>query len=117
MTEDVAIALVGKGIHTFLICFGEEIKEILNVGMMHERAIFFCAEKLSEVKSYILIGIVTHKSAEVVGVDIQTRQTCVWIMVAGVVNIPLGFGALLHHIIPRVDFVLIIVVKQIERSA
>ena len=38
-------------------------------------------------------------------------------MVAGMVFVPLGLGALFHDVIPGEDFLLFIFVEQIERCA
>ena len=116
VTEDIAVSLVGKGIHTLLVGLCKKIEEIFNVGLMHELAVIVSAEELAEVESYIFIGILIHQSAEVVCVDIKARETCVGVMIAGVVNIPLRFGTLLHNVIPRVDFFLLEVVKKIKGS-
>ena len=117
MAEDVAVAFVGKRIHTFLVSLREKVKEILNVAAVNKFAAIVDTEELAEVERYIFVGILVHKSAEVVGIDVQARKSGIWIMVARVLNIPLGLGALLHNIIPSVYFFLLEIVEQIERRA
>ena len=70
------------------------------------------AEEFLEIEGRIFYVLETCKGfAEIEGKDVQTWQTSVWIGVSKVVEIPFGLGSLLHHIVPSVDFVFLVVVQ------
>lgn len=70
---------------------------------VNELAVFSGAEELAEVEGNVLVGKLVHEPPEVVCVDIHARKTRVGVMVAGMCEIPLCFGALLHNVIPGVS--------------
>ena len=117
VAEYVAIILVGKRIATISVFFGEQIEEGAHIVGVDECAILFHTEKLTEIESHILVDKVVEQSPKVVGEDVHRGQSGVGVGVAWVCLIPCCLGALLHHIVPCVDVVFLVVVEQVEWCA
>ena len=115
MAKDTAILVIAVWIKAVFVILAEKREEVIYIFFVDERLIFTCTEELSEVKCLFIICIVAHQRSEVVGIDIDGRQGFIRIGVAHVCQIPFCLSTLLHHIVPSEDFVLCVVVKQIER--
>ena len=75
-----------------------------------------CTEKFTEVKcnTFILISIRSlHLSTQIKSTDAQFWQITIWIVITWVLIIPFSLAALLHHIIPRVYVIILILTKEI----
>ena len=84
---------------------------------MDETVVVACAEELAEVKGFFILHIVAHERPKVVGVDVDGRQRFVGVQLARVDQVPFGLSTLLHHVVPREDFVLAVVVEEVEGRA
>ena len=114
MTEDVAVGVVGIGIVTILVLLRKQVEEGQHVFFMLERSVAAHTEKLREVECHIFIDKLVQEASEVVSVDVHLGQAGIGVGVAEMYFVPFLLGALLHDIVPRVDFFLLIIVEQIE---
>ena len=82
---------------------------------MNKESVFINSEELVEVKSQLFVLVFTKHLPEVKGKDIQMRQGSVGVGVAFMKDVPVPFSLLLHDIIPRVNSITGMFIKQIKR--
>ena len=75
-------------------------------------------EELLKVECRVLYVIEAGQClAKVKGEDIEPWESSIWIRIPEVIKIPLGLGLLLHHIVPSINLVFLVIFEQIERSS
>ena len=84
---------------------------------MHKATTLVHTEELAEVERHVLIDKLMQQPPQVVGVDVHHGQYGIRVVVARVRLCPLLLGALLHHVIPCINLVLLEIVEQVERCA
>ena len=117
MTEIAAPLLPTERITLRASKKGEEVVDVVVMAEMLVVAAAVHAEELGEVECMVPVLIVFQLHAEVVGIDVQARETCIGVGVAVMGLVPLLLGALFHHIVPGEDVGLVVVVEQVEWSA
>ena len=96
--------------------------ELANIRFRYLASILFgiaCpdTEKFVELERHSRPDAILGQFAEGESEDLHTRQTCVGIRVAIVVILPFELSSLLHHIVPCVDFLIVVIVEKVEWSA
>ena len=116
MTEHIAPLFAAERI-IVVVAFDKQVKKIFNVRRVN-KFILVRAEEFAEIESFVLnvIGLI-QKLAQVVGVNVHLGQFGVGIVFKRKFFFEVGFGSLLHNVIPSVNAFLVEVVKQIERRA
>ena len=75
------------------------------------------AEEFLEVECRVFYILKSGKGLpEIKGEDIETRQACIRIRIAEVIDVPFCLCSLLHYIVPGVDFIFRVVFKKVEWS-
>ena len=116
VAEHLAELVVGVGVEIALLA--HQAEETVNVAVVAEGAVVACAEELTEVECLLVVAVFrAEKRSEIVGVDVDGWQRLVGVRVAHVCEIPFRLGTLLHHIVPCEDFLLFVVVEQVERRS
>lgn len=117
VAEDGAVAVAGEGVVAGCVAAGQEVQEGEDVLLMHEVAVLGDAEELAEVEGDGFIGVVAEFFAQVVGEDVEPGQAGVGVGVAKAGLFPVGFGLLLHDVVPGVDLFGVEVVDEVEGGA
>ena len=115
MLEHFAEVGAAEGI-IIVVRLNEQIEEAFNVGFVNEASIIR-AEELFKAEGNIFAVNVVEELAEVVSKDIHARQVSVGVGVAEIIFIPIGFGALLHDVIPSKNAVWIVGVDEVKGRA
>ena len=84
---------------------------MVDIAIVHKATVTLRAEELAEVEGLLLIAILAHQTAEIVGVDMQCRQGGVRIGIAKMIDLPVSLGLLLHHVVPCKDFIFLMIIE------